>query len=108
MNQINNKNYLVLEIEEVIVREVALAISIGGEKKNTTWENMQIEKYKSVRWAEGTNSWIVLFRSADFLRWRLSPERNLTHNLFFYFQQFFVLILFFPSKKMNQINTKYY
>ena len=29
---------------------------------------------------------ICAFRSADFLRWCLSPERNLTHNLFFYFQ----------------------
>ena len=29
---------------------------------------------------------ICAFRSADFLRWCLSSERNLTHNLFFYFQ----------------------
>ena len=29
---------------------------------------------------------ICAFRSADFLRWCLFPERNLTHNLFFYFQ----------------------
>ena len=29
---------------------------------------------------------ICAFRSADFVRWCLSPERNLTHNLFFYFQ----------------------
>ena len=28
---------------------------------------------------------ICAFRSADFLRWCLSPERNLTHNLFLYF-----------------------
>ena len=28
---------------------------------------------------------ICAFRSADFLRWSLSPERNLTHNLFFLF-----------------------
>ena len=28
---------------------------------------------------------ICAFRSADFLRWCLSPERNLTHNLFFLF-----------------------
>ena len=37
----------------------------------------------------GTNAFlinIVLFRSADFLRWCLSSERNLMHNLFFYFQ----------------------
>ena len=29
---------------------------------------------------------ICAFRSADFLRWCLFPKRNLTHNLFFYFQ----------------------
>ena len=28
---------------------------------NTTWENLQIEKHKSVRWAEITPSWFVLF-----------------------------------------------
>ena len=37
---------------------------------------------------------ICAFRSAEFLRWGLSPERNLTHNLFFYFQYFLVLIDF--------------
>ena len=31
----------------------------------------------------GTNAFLICaFRSADFLRWCLSPERNLTHNLF--------------------------
>ena len=35
----------------------------------------------------GTNAFLICaFRSADFLRWCLSPERNITHNLFFYFQ----------------------
>ena len=28
---------------------------------------------------------LICFRSEDFLRWCLSPERNLTHNLFFLF-----------------------
>ena len=28
---------------------------------NTTWENLQIEKHKSVRWADCTPSWFVLF-----------------------------------------------
>ena len=35
---------------------------------------------------------ICAVRSVDFLRWCLHPERNLTHNLFFYFQMFLVLI----------------
>ena len=79
--------------------------TIGNRKKdcaggcargiNTTWENLQIEKHKSVQWAERTPSWLFCaFRFADFLRWCLSPERNLTHNLFFFFQQFLVLISF--------------
>ena len=28
---------------------------------NTTWENLQIEKHNSVRWAERAPSWFVLF-----------------------------------------------
>ena len=53
---------------------------------NTTWENLQIEKHKSVRFG-GTNAFLICaFRFADFLRWCLFPKRNLTHNLFFYFQ----------------------
>ena len=50
----------------------------------------------------GKNAFLICaFRSADFLRWCLSPERNLTHNLFFYFQSFFGinLIHFFGEKK---------
>ena len=44
---------------------------------------------------------ICAFRSADFLRWCLSPERNLTHNLFFLFPIVFGinLIHFFDEKK---------
>ena len=36
---------------------------------------------------------ICAFRSADFLRWCLSPERNLTHNLFFLFLIVFGIII---------------
>ena len=32
---------------------------------NTTWENLQIEKHKSVRWAERTPPWFVLFDRAE-------------------------------------------
>ena len=67
---------------------------------NTTWENLQIEKHKSFRWAERTPSWFCAFRSADFLRWCLFPERNLKHNLFFSFQLILVLISFiFPNRR---------
>ena len=49
----------------------------------------------------GTNAFLICaFRSADFLRWCLSPERNLTHNLFFLFPIVFGinLIHFFDEK----------
>ena len=69
---------------------------------NTTWEHLQIEKHKSVRWAERTFL-ICAFQSADFLRWCLSPERNLTHNLSFYFQQFLVLIWFIFSMRRRAV-----
>ena len=44
---------------------------------NTTWENLQIEKHKSVR--RTLTELICAFRSADFLRWCLFPKRNLPH-----------------------------
>ena len=42
--------------------------SAGGcaRGKNTTRENLQIEKQKSVRWAERTPSWFVLFEICRF------------------------------------------
>ena len=48
----------------------------------------------------GTNAFLTCaFRSADFLRWCLSPERNLTHNLFFISIVFGInLIHFFDEK----------
>ena len=53
---------------------------------NTTWENLQIEKHKSGRRSFRSPIWFVLFDLQIFLRWCLFPKRNLTHNLFFYFQ----------------------
>ena len=51
--------------------ELLIPKTIGNRKRdcawgcawgiNTTWENLQIEKHKSVRWAERTPSWFVLF-----------------------------------------------
>ena len=48
---------------------------------------------------------ICAFRSADFLRWCLSPERNLAHNLFFLFPIVFGinLIHFFNEKRDGSI-----
>ena len=50
----------------------------------------------------GTKAFLICaFRSEDFLRWCLSPERNLTHNLFFLFPIVFGvnMIHFFDEKK---------
>ena len=70
---------------------------------NTTSENQQIEKHKSGRHSFLSQDWFVLFRSADFLRWCLSSERNLTHQSFFLFSIVFGidLIHFFDEKKVG-------
>ena len=49
----------------------------------------------------GTNAFMICaFRSADFLRWCLSLERNLTHNPFFLFPM--VFDLFFSKRRTVQ------
>ena len=40
---------------------------------------------------------ICAFRSEDFLRWCLAPERNLTHNLIFLFPIVFGIIIFYSN-----------
>ena len=53
----------------------------------------------------GTNAFLICaFRSADFLRWCLFSERNLTHNLFFLFPIVFSinLIHFVDEKRTVQ------
>ena len=66
-------SYIVREVLSVRERERERLIpnTIGNRKRdcawgcawgiNTTWENLQIEKHKSVWWAERTPSWFVLF-----------------------------------------------
>ena len=49
---------------------------------------------------------ICAFRSAGFLRWCSFPKRNLTHNLFFYFQWFLVLILFLNGNTSTHACTR--
>ena len=85
------------QLEELLLQNIILIPKSTGNRKkrdcargcawriNTIWENLQIEKHKSVRWA-GTNAFLIcVFRSADFLRWWcLSSKCNLTHNLFFF------------------------
>ena len=57
--------------DEICTTKWLIPKTIGNRKRdcawgcawgiNTTWENLQIEKHKSVRWAERTPSWFVLF-----------------------------------------------
>ena len=49
---------------------------------NTTWENLQIEKHKSVWWAERTPSWFVLFDLQIFSGGVYSPSAT-SHTIFF-------------------------
>ena len=53
---------------------------------NTTWENLQIEKHKSVRWAERTPSWFVLFDLQIFSGGVCPPNATSRTISFFYFQ----------------------
>ena len=75
-NQINTKNYW--------KKKRRLCVKLF-EVTNTTWENLQIAKHKSVQCAE----WMTLIcalRFADFLRVVFVISNNFTHNFLFYFQ----------------------
>ena len=59
---------------------------------NTTWENLKIERHKSVHWAERTPSWFVLF-DLQIFSGRVYPPSAASRTIsFFYFQLFLVLI----------------
>ena len=74
-----DKYQKLLEIETEIVREVAL-----GDKHPLRKSADRKAQFSPV---SGMNAFLICaFRSADFLRWCLSPQRNLRHNLFIYFQ----------------------
>ena len=69
--------------------------TIGNRKKRLCVRLRSRDKHHLRKFADrkaqispvsGTNAFLICaFRSADFLRWCLSPERNLTHNLFLLF-----------------------
>ena len=61
------------------------------------------------KWFVPLTELICAFRSADFLRWCLFPKRNLTHNLFFYFKLFLVLInLYVTEFTRNAMNSQFH
>ena len=76
MNQINTKNYW-KQKKRLCVR---LRWGVKHHLRKSADRKAQIRKaFVSL------TALICAFRSADFLRWCLCPERNLTHNLYFYF-----------------------
>ena len=78
------KNQKLLEIEKEIVREVV-------QSDNTTWENLQIAKHKSVQESEW--HWFARCDLQIFSGYVVTLN-NFTRNLLFYFQWFLVLICF--------------
>ena len=71
-----------------------------AQKINTNWENLQIEKHKSVRWAERRPSWFVLFDLQIFLSGVYPPSATSRTISFFLFPIVFSinLIYFFDEK----------
>ena len=69
--------YELLEIEKGIVREVAL----GGQTPSEKIFRSKSTNQEGLRSAYRTDLCFST-ESEDFLRWRLSPERNLAHNFF--------------------------
>ena len=61
-------------------RDCALGCARGI---NTTWENLQIEKQKSVRWAERTPSWFVLFSNLQIFSGGVYPPSAASRTISF-------------------------
>ena len=77
------QNYLKLDLGELENRLWAHVESkISKKRNNSADRKAQIRKAFVPR-----TGLIFAFRSADFLRWCLSSERNLRHNLFFFYFQ---------------------
>ena len=68
---------------------------------NTTWQNLQIENHKSVRWAERTPSWFVFFDLQIFAGGVYPPSATTSRTISFSISNSFPnnLIHFFNEKK---------
>ena len=83
---LNTKNYWKLKKK----RDSAWGCAWGI---NTTWENLQIEKHKSIQWAERTPSWFVLFDLQIFSGGVYSPRatsRTISFSISNSFRYYFV------------------
>ena len=93
--------YLTILIPKTIGnRKKRLCVRLRSEEKHHLRKSS--DRKAQISPVSGMNAFLICaFRSADFLRWCLSPERNLTHNLFFLFPIVFGinLIHFFDEKK---------
>ena len=70
---------------------------------NTTWENLQIEKYKSVRWTERTPSWFVLFDLQIFSGGVYPPSATSRTISFSISNSFGILIWFIFSMRRRPV-----
>ena len=66
---------------------------------NTTWENLHIEKHKSVRWAERTPSWFVLFDLQIFSRGVYPRAQPRARSLFLFPIVFGINLIHFSMRR---------
>ena len=95
----------------ILVIKILILKTIGNRKKRLSVRLRSEDKHHLRKSADckaqispvsGTNAFLICaFRFADYLRWCLSSECNLTHNLFVLFPIVFCinLIHFFDEKK---------
>ena len=83
--RINAKNYWKLIPKTIGNRKKRLCVRLRWGI-NITWENLQIEKHKSVWWAEWTPSWFVLCDLQIFSGGVYPPSATSRTTSFFYFQ----------------------
>ena len=102
--RINEKNHWKLIPKTIGNRKKRLCVRLLGDKhhlRKFSDRNAQISP------VSGMNAFLVCaLRFADFLGWCLSPERNLTHNLFFLFPIVLVLIWFIFSMRRRTVQPK--
>ena len=73
---------------------------------NTTWENLQNEKHKSVRWAERSPSWFVLFDLLSFSSGVYPPSTTSRTISFFLFPIVFGIELIHVSMRRRTVQPE--
>ena len=71
-------------LKTIVNRKKRLCVRLRSEDEHHLRKSS--DRKAQISPVSGTNAFLICaLRSADFLRWCLSSERNLTHNLFFLF-----------------------